>query len=126
MIDYYAKTKFKHLSDTLNDIIATPISPELSSTSQKTEDSIGKYEINDFILYRYLNCGDNQERLIYILKEAFNLTNDNATKYVNNFFKRFYSQQFKRQALPDGPKILNVSLAPRSDYRMPSDIKRGN
>lgn len=124
MIKYYALTKFKELSTVLEDIIATPISPELLDTDQKTEDSIGKYEINDFILYRYLNCGDDELRMIYLLKLVFKLNEEEATKYVKNFFFRFFTQQFKRQATPDGPKILNVSLAPRGDYRMPSDIKR--
>ena len=124
MIKYYALTKFKDLSTVLEDIIATPISPELLDTEQKTEDSIGKYEINDFILYRYLNCGDDELRMIYLLKLVFKLKEEEATKYVKNFFFRFFTQQFKRQATPDGPKILNVSLAPRGDYRMPSDIKR--
>lgn len=124
MIKYYALTKFKNIADTLEDIIDTPISPELLGSDQKTEDSIGKYEINDYILYRYLNCGDTEERLVYLLQEAFNMSRADADKYVKNFFFRFFTQQFKRQATPDGPKILNVSLAPRGDYRMPSDIKR--
>lgn len=124
MIKYYAQTKFKNIQKILEDIIDTPISPELLGTDQKTEDSIGKYEINDFILYRYLNAGDDEERLVYLLENAFKMANHEAKKYVENFFFRFFTQQFKRQALPDGPKILNVSLAPRSDYRMPSDIKR--
>ncbi len=124
MIKYYASTKFKDIEDTLNDIIDTPISPELLGSEQKTEDTIGKYEINDFIMYRYLNCGDDEERMIYLVEEAFNINKEESLKYVNNFFFRFFSQQFKRQAIPDGPKILNVSLNPRGDYRMPSDIKR--
>lgn len=124
MIDYYSQTKFQNIRATLQDIIDTPISPELLGTDQKTEDSIGKYEINDFILYRYLNAGDSEERIIWLLEETFGLAGDDASKYVKNFFFRFFTQQFKRQALPDGPKILNVSLAPRGDYRMPSDIKR--
>ena len=124
MIKYYALTKFNNIADTLNDIIETPISPELLGEDQKTEDSIGKYEINDYILYRYLNCGDNEERMVFLLKTAFNLSEEEARKYVKNFIFRFFTQQFKRQATPDGPKILNVSLAPRGDYRMPSDIKR--
>lgn len=124
MIEYYAKTKFVDVRDILEDIIDTPISPELAGSDQKTEDAIGKYEINDFILYRYLNYGDTKARLYTLLVEAFTLSLEESKKYVDNFFFRFFTQQFKRQALPDGPKILNVSLAPRGDYRMPSDIKR--
>ncbi len=124
MIKYYGLTKFKEINDILTDIIDTPISPELTDSNQKTEDSIGKYEINDFILYRYLCCGDDEVRMVYLLKEAFKLSDEEANTYVKNFFYRFFTQQFKRQATPDGPKILNVSLNPRGDYRMPSDIKR--
>lgn len=123
MVKYYAEIKFPEIKDTLIDVINTPISPELKK-DQKTEDNVGKYQINDFILYRYLSCGDNEERLIYLTKKVFNLSLDEATKYVNNFLFRFFTQQFKRQALPDGPKILSVGLGSRSDYRMPSDIKR--
>lgn len=123
MVEYYAKIKYQELKDTLFDIIDTPISPELTK-NQVTEDSVGKYEINDFILYRYLTCGDDEERLFLLLKYVFNLDNTESRAYVENFFKRFFTQQFKRQALPDGPKILDVGLGSRSDYRMPSDIKR--
>ncbi len=124
MIKYYGMTKFKDINETLADIIDTPISPELLGSDQKTEDSIGKYEINDFILYRYLACGDSKERLAYLLKLAFNLGEEEVKKYLNNFFFRFFTQQFKRQALPDGVKVLNISLSSRSDLRLPSDIKR--
>lgn len=124
MIDYYAKTKFTEIKDVLEDIIATPISPELSGSDQKTEDSIGKYEVNDFILCRYLTAGDDEARIEFLLQKAFEMDKEEAHTVVSKFFFRFFTQQFKRQALPDGPKILDISLAPRSDYRMPSDIKR--
>lgn len=125
MIENYAKFKYPELYDCLMDIVHTPISPELAGSDQKTEDAIGKYEINDYILYRFLSCGDSEERIVYLVKEAFGFDLEMANNYVRNFFRRFYSQQFKRQALPDGPKILDISLAPRSDFRMPSDVKRG-
>ncbi len=124
MIEYYAKTKYKDISNVLFDIIDTPISPELSGSDQKTEDTIGKYEINDFILNRYLSCGDDKNRIAFLLTKAFNITYLDANNAVDNFFNRFYKQQFKRQALPDGPKVLDISLAPRSDFRLPSDISR--
>ncbi len=124
MIAYYAKTKYKDIADVLFDIIDTPISPELSGSDQKTEDAIGKYEINDFILNRYLSCGDNKNRVAFLLTKTFNISYLEANNHVNNFFNRFYKQQFKRQALPDGPKVLDISLAPRSDFRLPSDISR--
>ncbi len=124
MIKYYALTKYKDISNVLNDIIDTPISPELSNKGQLTEDAIGKYEINDFILNRYLTYGDDKERIEFLLNKNFDMNNIETKKAVDNFFRRFFSQQFKRQATPDGPKVLDISLNPRSDYRMPSDISR--
>jgi len=110
-------------SECLHDILSTPISPELRS-EQTTEATIGKYEINDFILYRFLLCGDTEERILFLLKKAFPLEETALSDYAHNFFKRFYSQQFKRQASPDSPKVLDFSLSPRGDFRMPSDVKR--
>lgn len=124
MIKYYALTKYTNVDKVLFDIIDTPISPELSDKDQKTEDSIGKYEVNDFILDRYLAHGDDKERIMFLLNKAFDMNNLETKNACDNFFKRFFQQQFKRQALPDGPKVLDISLAPRSDYRMPSDISR--
>lgn len=124
MIKYYALTKHSAIKDILFDIIDTPISPELSDKGQKTEDFIGKYEVNDYILYRFLSCGDDENRIKILVSKAFNYSHDKANEAVSNFFRRFYNAQFKRQALPDGPKVLDISLSPRSDWRMPSDIKR--
>ncbi len=124
MVYKYAQYKYPELEEVLLDIIDTPISPELTNETQKTEDSVGKYEINDFILYRFLHSGDNEKRIIYLLQETFNLSLEDAKNYTKKFFFRFFTQQFKRQALPDGPKVLDISLAPRSDFKMPSDIKR--
>lgn len=120
----YGVYKYIDLASILNDIIDTPISPELSNQNQSTEDSIGKYEINDFILNRFLAYGDDKERISFLLKKTFNMSDEDINKNVSNFFRRFFSQQFKRQALPDGPKVLDISLSPRSDFRMPSDISR--
>ena len=107
----------------LYDIIDTPITPELKAL-QSTENIIGKYEINDFILYRFLMCGDTKERILFLLTKAFTVPEKVLNDYVNNFFKRFYAQQFKRQASPDSPKVMDFSLSPRSDFKMPSDVKR--
>ena len=126
MVDAYAKYGFKEdLRELTEAIIMTPISPELIA-NQITEDTIGKYDINDFILHRFLRYGDTESRLAWLLEKTFSLSQDDATSYVKNFFKRFYSQQFKRQASPDAPKILDVSLSPRSDHRMPSDVAKGS
>jgi NAD+ synthase (glutamine-hydrolysing) len=124
MIENFATHIFKDdVSACLRDIVLTPISPELKQ-NQATESEIGKYEINDFILYRFLVCGDVDQRIVYLLTNAFSLSEAKAGEYTTNFFKRFYSQQFKRQASPDAPKILEVALSSRSDFRMPSDVKR--
>ncbi len=119
MTKCYALYCFNDVKDILEDIINTPISPEL--TDNNAENQVGSYEVNDFILYRYLICGDSKNRINYLLNLIYkkDLSGD-----VDKFFKRFFAQQFKRQALPDAPKIFNVSLSSRTDYRMPSDIKR--
>ncbi|HPJ23764.1 MAG TPA: NAD(+) synthase, partial [Bacillota bacterium] len=124
MIKSYADYVFDgEVRSCLYDILDTPITPELAS-NQNTESIIGKYEINDFILYRFLNCGDDEERIRFLLKSAFAIQPDEIEKYVKNFFSRFYSQQFKRTASPDSPKVFDSALSPRSDWRMPSDVKR--
>ncbi len=124
MIKSYADFIFEgEISSVLYDIINTPITPELSN-NQETENIIGKYEINDFILYRFLNCGDDESRIKFFLSKTFDLSEEEINKYIKNFFKRFYSQQFKRTASPDSPKVFDYALSPRSDWRMPSDIKR--
>ena len=122
MITNYALHKFdESVRATLLDIVDTPITPELAS-EQKTEDTIGKYEINDFIISRVLRYGDDQERITWLLSKTFDLTEELCHNYASNFFRRFYTQQFKRQALPDSPKILDISISPRGDLRLPSDI----
>ncbi len=124
MVEYYAKQCFNdQVVAIAKRILATPISPELLK-DQKTEDAIGKYEVNDFILHRYLRFGDSEDRIEWLLSKTFELSKEECHSYVRNFFNRFYSQQFKRQASPDAPKILDVSLSPRGDLRMPSDVSR--
>ena len=126
MIKAYADYVFDNeVKEILYDILSTPITPELTS-NQNTEAIIGKYEINDFILYRFLTCGDTNDRIKFILNKTFDLDKEILDNYVNHFFKRFYSQQFKRTASPDSPKVFDVALSPRSDFRMPSDIKRSS
>ena len=82
--------------------------------------------MNDFILYRFLTCGDTNDRIKFILNKTFDLEQEELNHYVDNFFSRFYSQQFKRTASPDSPKVFDIALSPRSDFRMPSDIKRSS
>ncbi|MFU8785871.1 MAG: NAD(+) synthase [Candidatus Izemoplasmataceae bacterium] len=124
MIDYYGQLKFgSAIEQHIKSILETPISPELTP-NQKTEDAIGKYEVNDFIMERYLRYGDTPNRIKWLLSITFDLTQETCDNYVVNFFNRFYSQQFKRQASPDSPKILDISLSPRGDLRMASDINK--
>jgi len=124
MIERYAHEKFgDKIEDVVHDVLDTPISPELV-LNQLTEEVIGKYEVNDFILHRYLRHGDTEGRIAWLIEKTFDLTKEESGEYVRHFFDRFYSQQFKRQATPDSPKILDVSLSPRGDLRMPSDVKK--
>jgi len=126
MLKAYADFKYDgEIRKILYDIIDTPITPELKS-GQITEEIIGKYEINDFILYRYMITGDTADRIKYLLKTVFDLNQEETDKYVNNFFNRFFSQQFKRAASPDSPKVFDFALSPRSDFKIVSDIKRSS
>ena len=120
---------FPEIRETLLDIVDTPISPELKTEkdealSQRTEDIIGPYELNDFFLYHFLRYGASPEKIFFLSKKAFAGSYDEETlhHWLRNFLRRFFSQQFKRSCLPDGPKVSEVSLSPRGDWRMPSDI----
>lgn len=116
------------LSEVLNSILETPISPELlppdknGKIAQKTEDTIGKYDVNDFILFHVLRCGDSPEKIYELAKIAFPSISENELENtMENFYKRFFTQQFKRNCLPDSVKIGSVCFSPRADWRMPSD-----
>lgn len=114
---------------TLSDIVDTPISPELipanenGNISQKTEDIVGPYELHDFYLYYMLRHSFTPSKIFFLAKKAFAGTYDDDTiKYwMRIFYRRFFTQQFKRSCMPDGPKTGSVSLSPRGDWRMPSD-----
>lgn len=124
MMEHYADMKFNDAVEAVvNAVLKTPISPELIE-NQLTEETLGKYEVNDFIMHRFLRHGDDEARIAWLIEKAFGLDPDVCETYVKNFFARFYSQQFKRQASPDAPKILDISLSPRSDLRMPSDVNK--
>ncbi len=113
----------------LDDILGTEISPELlppdamGNIAQKTEDLVGPYELTDFYLYHFLRRGDGPAKILYLAERAFAGKYDRATlkKWLVSFFKRFFSQQFKRNCVPDGVKVGSVSLSPRADLRMPAD-----
>ncbi len=114
---------------TLLDIVDTPISPELTpadeqgNIKQKTEDLVGPYELHDFFLYYVLRYGFSPRRIYFMACKAFSGVYDHATiqHWITVFFRRFFTQQFKRSCLPDGPKVGSVCLSPRGDWRMPSD-----
>ena len=116
-------------TDTLLDIVDTPISPELipadelGNIKQKTEDLVGPYELHDFFIYYFLRYGFSPKKIFLMAQKAFADTYDDATikKWLVTFCRRFFNQQFKRSCLPDGPKVGSVSLSPRGDWRMPSD-----
>ena len=116
------------LSAVLDDILDTPVSPELlpaieGKISQKTEDLVGPYELHDFFLYYAVRWGFPPRKVFRLAEHALGRTYDRATilKWLNNFYRRFFTQQFKRSCLPDGPKVGSVTLSPRGDWRMPSD-----
>ncbi|MEG1581029.1 MAG: NAD(+) synthase [Bacteroidaceae bacterium] len=113
----------------LLDIVDTPISPELIPAdeagliAQKTEDLVGPYELHDFFLYYFLRFGFSPSKIYFLAKKAFgnSYSNEVIKKWLTTFCSRFFSQQFKRSCLPDGPKVGSCSLSPRGDWRMPSD-----
>lgn len=120
--------KDKQLSDTLYDVLDTPVSPELlppedGKISQKTEDLVGPYELHDFFLYYMLRQGFSPAKIYRLAKIAFAGTYEAAfiLKWLKTFCRRFFAQQFKRSCLPDGPKVGSVAVSPRGDLRMPSD-----
>ena len=123
LVAHHASHGFEAISPILFDVIGAPVSPELRE-GQKTEETIGPYDQNDFIMYHHLHGGKAEPACTYLLSRAFILSEDTAHHRVAMFFKRFYGQQFKRQTLPEGPKIVSVGLSPRSDFRMPSDVRR--
>lgn len=129
LVRYYADTcGNKVLQKVLLDVLDTPVSPELlppvdGVISQKTEDLVGPYELHDFFLYYMLRWGYTPEKIYRIAKYTFEGVYDDETilKWLKTFYRRFFTQQFKRSCLPDGPKVGSVGVSPRGDLRMPSD-----
>ena len=129
LVKYYADTcQEEGLSAVLKDVLDTPVSPELlppvdGIISQKTEDLVGPYELHDFFLYYMLRQGFEPAKIYRIACQTFagEYENDVILKWLKVFYKRFFSQQFKRSCLPDGPKVGSVAVSPRGDLRMPSD-----
>ena len=130
LVKYAAENMYgEDLRRVLLDVVDTPVSPELLPTTaegdiaQKTEDKVGPYELHDFFIYYFLRYGFTREKIKYMAVQAFDDKYDEETidKWLNVFMRRFCQQQFKRSCMPDGPKVVSVSLSPRGDWRMPSD-----
>ena len=130
LVKYVAdKEASKEVTEILLDILDTPVSPELlpkdanGKIAQKTEDIVGPYELHDFFLYYFMKQGASTSKILFLAKEAFkaDYSEDEISKWLDKFIKRFFTQQFKRSALPDGPKVGTISVSPRGDLRMPSD-----
>jgi NAD+ synthase (glutamine-hydrolysing) len=123
----------KHTEETtkevLIDILDTPFSPELlpadkeGKIAQKTEHFVGPYELHDFFINRMLRHNDEPRRIYFIAQQAFkgSYTSEEVLKWLKVFYRRFFSQQFKRSCMPDGPKVGAINLSPRASWRMPSD-----
>lgn len=138
LVDYCADTYEEQGEDeiahVLRDVLDTPVSPELlpsaadGSIEQKTEDLVGPYELHDFFLFHVLRHGSGPLKVLHLAERAFGTGTDQEVydhetivRWLKVFYRRFFSQQFKRSAMPDGPKVGSVSLSPRGDLRMPSD-----
>ena len=130
LIEWYAnECNNEETRKTLLDIIDTPISPELlppdnnNNIVQKTESTVGPYEVIDFFIYNFLRKRYSDEKILYLANIAFKdkYTKEQLKNYYNDFIKRFFRNQFKRNCVPDGPKVGTVSVSPRGDWRMPAD-----
>ncbi|MBN2249687.1 MAG: NAD(+) synthase, partial [Campylobacterales bacterium] len=126
VIEYF-KSEEK-IAAIIDDILATPISPELlphkeDEIVQHTESIVGPYELHDFFLYHFVKYGAKPEKILYLAKKAFDIKYDeeHIREWLIMFLRRFFTQQFKRSCMPDGPKVGTISLSPRADWRMPSD-----
>ena len=133
LVRHLVENEAEHLPENvariLRDILDTPVSPELlppdkeGNIQQKTEEELGPYEVHDFFLYHFLRFGTPPKKLLFMARRAFagTYTDEQLTRWLKLFLRRFFANQFKRSCLPDGPKVGSVSLSPRGDWRMPSD-----
>ncbi|MDR2956243.1 MAG: NAD(+) synthase [Prevotella sp.] len=130
LVSWIANTQMDEASKiVLDDVVDTPVSPELlpadkdGNIAQKTEDVVGPYVLHDFFLYYVLRFGFSPAKIYFLAQYAFENTysGEEILKWMRMFFRRFFSQQFKRSCMPDGPKVGSVNLSPRGDWRMPSD-----
>lgn len=129
LVDYESRNATENLRMILNDILDTPVSPELlppdekGNIAQRTEDLVGPYELHDFLLYYMLRFGFTPRKIYRLATMSFakDYSKEFILKWLNTFYRRFFSQQFKRSCMPDAPKVGTVTLSPRGDFRMPSD-----
>jgi len=126
VIEYYKSNDV--IFDIIDDILDTPISPELLPHSedeivQETEEIVGPYELHDFFLYHFIRYGAKPDKIRFLAMKAFDMKYDEETitQWLKVFLRRFFTQQFKRSCMPDGPKVGTISLSPRADWKMPSD-----
>jgi len=131
VIEYFKSDE--KIREILTDIINTPISPELlphkdDKIVQETEEILGPYDLHDFFLYHFIKYGAKPSKILYLASLAFEAKYDKKTikKWLKLFFWRFFSQQFKRSCMPDGPKVGTINLSPRADWKMPSDVDVGS
>jgi len=127
VIEYYKSNK--KIADIIDDILDTPISPELlphegDEIVQETESIVGPYELHDFFLYHFIKYGAKPSKILHLATIAFDTKYDEETinKWLKLFLRRFFTQQFKRSCMPDGPKVGTISLSPRADWKMASDV----
>ena len=128
LVENEAEHLSAHAAAILRDILETPVSPELlppdeqGNIQQKTEETLGPYAVHDFFLYHFLRFGTRPQKLLFLAARTFReYTPEQLEAWLRLFLRRFFSNQFKRSCLPDGPKVGSVSLSPRGDWRMPSD-----
>ncbi|MGN0473539.1 MAG: NAD(+) synthase, partial [Acutalibacteraceae bacterium] len=129
LVDYFATSSDEPLKSVLYDVLDTPVSPELlppeenGDIAQRTEDIVGPYELHDFFMYYVMRCGFAPHKIYRIALLTFEgrYSPEVIKKWLANFIRRFFTQQFKRSCLPDGPKVGSVAISPRGDWRMPSD-----
>jgi len=125
VIEYFKSNK--KIADIIDDILDTPISPELlphqeDEIVQETESIVGPYELHDFFLYHFIKYGAKPSKILFLANHAFEKYDEETIKkWLKLFIRRFFTQQFKRSCIPDGPKVGTISLSPRADWRMPSD-----
>jgi NAD+ synthase (glutamine-hydrolysing) len=129
VVRWFARGGSADLAGVLENILDTPVSPELlplgdGGIHQRTEDILGPYDLHDFYLYHFLRGGDPPRKLLFLAEKAFDGVHPETLRVrtLRTFLTRFFANQYKRNAMPDGPKVGTVALSPRGDWRMPADV----